>query len=256
MLVYNDTMHAIDVTHIIPLNYFEEKFPIKINVVYAKPNHPNNHFPNLYHANADLLWAHRDIALITLEASRICYDLYGWTLELIDCLRPVEAQRNMEQYGYHPSLVSLPGSGAHPRAMAMDVIAFDAKGTKVNMGTEFDHFVDNPMQDNPAARHYTKFEGSVSLNALVWSNRQKLEFSMRYAATKHKLEIVPLLQEWWDFRFSEDIYEKFYPLEEKDLLPCQRLINLNIKEIEKILAGIIPSELQNSIDFVEQNIKP
>jgi hypothetical protein len=74
--------------------------------IFADPEHPDNHFPNFYHPDASILWLHQDLAVITLHASKYCYELYGWKLHLIDSLRPAEAQEKMADYGYHPSLIS------------------------------------------------------------------------------------------------------------------------------------------------------
>jgi D-alanyl-D-alanine dipeptidase len=244
-------MNKLDVNEIIPLNAFLNTYPIEIDVVYAQKTHPDNHFPDLYSPEAKIMWAHKDIAAVTLRAAQICNELYGWIFKINDCLRPVEAQQGMETYEYDPSLVSKPASGAHPRAMAIDIEPIDSSGDLVPMGTAFDYFAENPDLDNPAARNYTKFSDIVLDNAAIWSNRQKLEFSMRWAATSLGREILPLPQEWWDFREVEAVWDKWKPLKEMDLLPCQRLIDVDVEEIKKILDGQYPDAMKQNIDHVK-----
>lgn len=241
-------MQKLNINDIIPLNAFAQSHPIQIEVVYALKGHEDNHFPNLYAPEAKILWAHRDIAAVTLRAAQICQSLYGWScLKIYDCLRPVEAQEAMEEFGYDASLVSLPGFGAHPRAMAIDIEPLDAGGVPVNMGTRFDEFAADPEKDNPAARHYTKFSNDIALNQEIWTNRHKLEFAMRQAATLLGREILPLPQEWWDFREEKQVWEQWAPLREADLHPFQRLINVDAPAIEKIWAGNYPPEISAAL---------
>jgi len=244
-------MQNLDVNEIVPLNLLAQNFPIDIDVVYAKPDHPDNHFKGLYHPDAQIMWAHKEIAAVTLLAANIAHDQFGWRFKINDCLRPVEAQEGMAKYGYDPSLVSTPGSGAHPRAMAIDIEPIDQNGQTVPMGTPFDYFTDD-ITDNPAARDYTRFQGSAAQVAQIWSNRAKLEFAMRFAATTLGQEILPLPQEFWDFREVEEKWAQYAPLREADLLPCQRLIEADINEISKILNGKLPDAMAQSLQEVKE----
>lgn len=194
---------SLNPTDFTSLNLFEKSFPIKIDLVYANPSHEDNHFKNLYHCEATQLWAHKDIAPIVLLASLIVNKQFGWTLKINDCLRPIEAQQQMSRYGYDPALVSTPGSGAHPRGMAIDVEPIDRHGNIVNMGTPFDYF--SPcIDDNPAARNYTRFKtDSIEDLFLIRGNRDNLETAMRMAADMLNQRLLPLPQEWWDFRFED-----------------------------------------------------
>ena len=111
---------------------------------------------------------------------------------------------------------------------------------------------ENPEIDNPAARNYTQFSDSLQGNAVIWDNRQKLEFAMRFAATSLGREILPLPQEWWDFREKEDVWGQFAPLRENDLHPFQRLIDVDVEGIQRILSGQYPEEIKAVLDAVEQ----
>lgn len=248
-------MKKLNVNQIIPLNVFENTQPIVIDVVYAKPDHPDNLFKDLYSPHAKVMWAHKDIAAVTIRAAQICHERYGWKLKINDCLRPVEGQEGMAVYGYDPSVVSVPGSGAHPRAMAIDIEPIDSNGNLVPMGTSFDFFSENVREDNPAARNYTKFDGSNKENEAIWMNRQRLEFAMRYAATSLGRELLPLPEEWWDFRELENVWGQWQPLREDDLHSYQRLINdVDPDSIKRILNGNIPSEIQPALNEVRKII--
>lgn len=250
-------MKTINVDTLIPVNAFEEDYPVRVDVVYAKPDHPDNHFPDLYHPEAKLMWVQEDLAAVTLLAAKICHALYGWTLKINDSLRPVEAQEKMAEYGYHPDLVSVPGTGAHPRAMAIDLEPLDETGKPVPMGTTFDHFVDDPVNDdNPAARDFVKFEGSVAEKAQFWQNRQRLEFAMRCAATKTGQIIWPLPQEWWDFRFESALSDQYAPLYEADLRPYQRLIAPDVGAVEAIAEGRFPPAVSDAIARLKRRVEP
>lgn len=196
------------------------------------------------------MWAHKDIAATTLLAANICHDQFGWRLKINDCLRTVEAQEGMAQYNYDPALVSTPGSGAHPRAMAIDIEPIDKNGNRVPMGTAFDYFAED-INDNPAARDYTKFRGSTAQVFEIWTNRQRLEFAMRYAATSLGHEILPLPQEFWDFREIEEKWGLYEPLKESDLLPCQRLIDVDVEAMNAILKGVLPDRIKQNLEEVK-----
>jgi D-alanyl-D-alanine dipeptidase len=242
-------MESIKPNDLLPLNAYEKDFPIKIHAAYADHDYEHNHFKGLYSPHAQIMWAHIDFIPVPLLAAKIANHLYGWKFEFKDCLRPVEAQEKMTVYGYDPSLVSTPGSGAHPRAMAIDICVYDKNGREVDMGTPFDHFTLN-IDDNPAARNYTKFEGGLKRSQEVWDNRNKLEFCVRFAATALGKEILPIPQEWWDFRFEPDTFNQFKPLTEVDLEPYQRMINPDVEGVSKILAGNYPDQMAEHIEHI------
>jgi len=231
-------MQSYPVDDLVPMNAFCRHFPIEIDMVYARAEHVENKFKGLYSKDASILWADKEVAVILLVASKLSKLLYGWRLKLNDCLRTVEAQEQMSTYGYHVSLVSKPGSGAHPRAMAVDVEAIDSYGRLVDMGTGFDHFADDPATDNPAARNYTKgWGGEESINSQIWVDRQKLEYVMRRAAALCGSVIFPLEEEWWDFRLLPEKWRAFEALREGDLHPYQRLCYVD-EPAKKIIAHI------------------
>ncbi|MDX2049596.1 MAG: hypothetical protein SFT93_00235 [Rickettsiaceae bacterium] len=240
----------IDPSHLVPANYFTGTYPIEIDLAYANPDHPDNHFKCLYSSESKILWTHKELAKLVLVASIITHKLWGWKLRLYDSLRPVEAQKKMQEFGYDGLLVSAPGKGAHPRALAIDLAPIDQNGLLVNMGTRFDHFSSNPKEYNPAARNFTEFSGELGGNYTIWHNRSKLDFAIQTAANLTDFDLLPLPQEWWDFRAKPEFFEKFAPLSENDLLPCQRLISPDVSKMQEILMGIFPARIQESINEV------
>ena len=217
-------MIPINPFNLVPIDVFRD-FPIEIDVVYANKDHPNNGFGQIYALNASL-WCNKDLCKIVLHAAVALNKRYGWKLRVLDCLRTVEAQTRMSGRGIDEALVSAPGQGAHPRAMAIDIEPIDADGVRVEMGTPFDFFADD-LSDNKAARNYTQF-GSYSNTDLIRLNRAKLETAFSWAGTKAEnraFHIVPLKQEWWDFRFCSDLFERYAPLSEGDLPEYMKLLS-------------------------------
>lgn len=192
------------------------EFDYAIDVVYAREGQ-DNLFGPVYRPDAKL-WLHRDLAEIVWKASTILKDEFEYSLILYDGLRTVEAQQTMlnslavranPHWLEEPRLLSPPGAGAHPRGMAIDLTARDETGKPIDMGTAFDHLSESP-DDNPAHRDYPHPEH-------IQKNRQILTGAMMLAAEKLNRELIPLPQEWWDFRFPNHVYEKFKPISDSHL---------------------------------------
>jgi len=247
-------MIEIQTSDLVPLNAFENEFPIKIDMVYANQNHPDNHFINLYNPNAQILWTHKDLGIITLVAAKVCFEKHGWIFEIKDSLRPIEAQEGMAHYGYDPSLVLPPGKGGHPRAMAIDIQPFDTiSQSYVEMGTDFDYFAKNPEIENMAARNCTDFGGNDQQNNIILQNRTILDDAMHIAASLIKIPFLPFPPEWWDYRFAPKYFEMFAPLSESNLQPYQRLIKPDIIAIEAILNKDYPDEVDQTVNEVRKS---
>ena len=234
-------MKAIAPDDLIPLNIFSDDYPLSINLIYTQKDHPHNHFDQLYHPGASLLWLHKDMAKLVLLASHILYDRTGWILECIDGLRPVEAQDVMVTFGYPEEMIAPAGVGGHPRGMAIDVHPRGADGQYIDMGTAFDDFSPASARDYPHSDD-------------VRQNRQELEDAMMRAAGYFKLPLWPLPSEWWDFRFQPSYSEEFAPFYEGDLLPCQRLINLDPDACDLIKIGRYPPAMARNIETLRYEI--
>lgn len=197
------------------MDLFEGIEPVKIDLVYAKADHPRNIFGEaLYHPNSRM-WAHKDLAVITLMAARQLNKSHGFIFDLKDCLRTTEAQTAMGktkivQENPHwleePNrMVSPSGHGAHPRAMAIDVCLLDKNGTVIDMGTPF---------DDMSPESYRNCE---TLSENVKQNRDLLENAFMDSANKLGMSFLPIPSEWWDYRFPPETYHKFEALSDKDL---------------------------------------
>lgn len=214
-------------------------FPVEVDLVYAKSGHPENAFGQIYHEEA-MMWGHIDLVKVVMLAASCLQKAHGWTLIVKDCLRPVEAQELMiatpivkahPHWLIEPRFLSGPGQGGHPRGMAVDLGAKGKEGAEIDFGTGFDHFSDvTDKNGNPAHREYPHLPETAK------SNREKLESAMVLAAKDLNLPMLPLPQEWWDFRFPSAYTKEFAPLSAADLLPHQQMTNA--PEKAELLADI------------------
>jgi zinc D-Ala-D-Ala dipeptidase len=202
--------------------------PLKVDLVYAKPAHRDNLFKCGIYKPAAKMWCHRDFAPVVLRAAELCHAKTGWLFELKDCLRPVEAQAAMAEtdivkanphWLQEPGrLLSPPGKGGHPRGMAVDIILVTETGEEIDMGTPFDYLTSD-RANNPAARDYKNFSPQVL------ANRQLLEDCMMQAAREAGRELLPLPQEWWDFRFPYAYANLYAPVEDRALPAAMQMMN-------------------------------
>lgn len=226
-------MKTIEPDALLPMDLAAGIFPLQINLVYAA-DAPPNIFGKIY-ADDARLWLHNDLARIVLLASLLCKRQNGCEFVLYDGLRTAQAQAAMAasdivQANPHwmeaPRLLSPPGAGAHPRAMAIDIGLMGEDGALLDMGTVFDHLAENASPErNPAHRDYVHLEPEHA------KNRAILDGAMQTAADLLDFPLYPLPQEWWDFRLPEDIYSAYAPLSDVDLPPEMRMVS-GVKPIE------------------------
>lgn len=220
-------MKKISPADIVAFDPFCGTFPLLTDIVYANAAHPENHFGQIYHKDA-ILQGHRDLVKIVLLVSYRLYQAHGWTLIVKDCLRPIEAQGLMVEtdivkanphWLIEPRFLSSPGQGGHPRGMAVDLDALDATGQAVDFGTAFDHFSSATDKDrNPAHREHPDLTNQAGKNRLILTD------AMISAAADFNLPMLPLPQEWWDFRFPSSYTNDFEAISDGDLLPHQKMI--------------------------------
>lgn len=117
----------------------------------------------------------------------------------------------------------------------------------MDMGTDFDYLSDNPHQDhNPAHRDYS------ALKAEHKQNRALLDDAMAAAASKLKLPLLALPQEWWDFRMPADIYGAYAPLADAGLPPEMRMVSTeSVADFEERYRPRV-DELINEIEAIFQ----
>lgn len=230
-----ENLRRIDPSELVALDDFTGTHPLKVDLVYAQPRHPENMFKTAIYRPDAKMWAHRDMAAIILTAAELCFRETGWIFVAKDCLRTVEAQLMMtetEIVRAHPQwleeparLLSPPGRGGHPRGMAVDISLVDKNGDDIDMGVPFDHLTED-RSNNPAARNYTHFCEDEARNQRILYHRSVLEKAMLRAAEAAGRELVPLPQEWWDFRFPHAYTSQFEPLHDASLPPAMRMTAL------------------------------
>ncbi len=218
-------MKTIAPGDLVVLDDFVAHKPLRVDTVYAKAAHRDNMFKAaIYRPDAKML-CHFSLAPIILKAADIVWREAKVILECKDCLRPLEAQQKIidsdivrahPQWLEEPRLFSPPGKGGHPRGMAVDVALVTENGDPVDMGTPFD-FMPEDRANNPSARSYQGFSEEIQRNRLL------LEMCMTEAAKEAGSEILPLPQEWWDFRFMPEYYNAYAPISDVDLPPDMRM---------------------------------
>ena len=220
-------MPSIPPDHLLSMSALAGQHPFQIDLAYARPD--NLLFGEQIYRTGASLWLHRDLASVVIEAARRCYDRTGLKFVLYDGLRTVDAQEKMlrtrrvqdnPHWLEEPRLLSPPGMGGHPRGMAIDIGLVDAKGTLVDMGTPFDF-----LASNPAAEHNMAHRDYPHLSQQIRENRAVLTGAMQSAAHALGIPLLPLPQEWWDFRLPAEIYDGYAPLRERDLPPPMRLMD-------------------------------
>lgn len=223
------TLKKISPDDLVPIDQYCGDYPVTVDLVYAQAGHKDNVFGCAIYRPDARMWGHRDIIDLTLRAAELCHAERGWFFEIKDCLRTTDAQELMlktDAVKANPHwtqeetrLLSLPGKGGHPRGMAIDIILRDAAGMEIDMGTPFDFLTRNPAV-NPAARNWREFPEDIL------ANRKLLENCMTRAAKEKNRELLPLPQEWWDFRFPHSYTGLFAPLSDKDLPAHMRMTAL------------------------------
>lgn len=211
----------VPASDLVPMDRFKAE-PIKVDLVYASKNHPENIFKaELYHPSAHLS-LHKDLAKIVIGAARTLYTNHQYILVLKDGLRTVDAEilaTQTDAYQKNPQwregpnvLLSKPGTGAHPRGMAIDVSLETIDGSPVDMGTVFDEMTEQ------SARDYAGFSSDTL------ERRAILETAFLEQAARLQLPLLPLPAEWWDFRFPRSYYEQWLPLYDTDVPPPLKMV--------------------------------
>jgi D-alanyl-D-alanine dipeptidase len=212
-------MRKIDPSSLIPMDIFEGYAPLRVDLAYAQPE-PVSFCGVIYRPGARL-WLHEDLALIVLRAVMTCRKA-GYASILYDGLRTVEAQgliratpvvqANPHWLEGENRMLSPPGQGGHPRAMAVDIALEGDNGNLLDMGTGFDALARDSSPAHNAAHRLHQ-----GLPEQVYKNRALLTGAMVEAGEWAGRRILPLPPEWWDFRFFRDDYEQFAPLSDADL---------------------------------------
>lgn len=218
----------VDIARLVPMDIFEGEEPLRVDLAYAGPRS----FCGVLYRPGARLWLHEDLAAIVLLAARRCRAERGLRMILYDGLRTVTVQELMRDSAVvraHPHwlegetrVLSPPGAGGHPRAMAVDVSLETADGALLDMGTAFDELPRGGA--GPETNRAHRLFGN--LPEPVKNNRRVLEEAMTRAAAALGLPLLPLPVEWWDFRFPASHTGQFAPLADTGLPPQMRMTTL------------------------------
>ena len=221
-------LKLIDPAALMAMDVFCAQAPIRIDLVYAQKEHPDNVFKTAIYRREARLWLFAPLAMVVMTAANICFREYGYIYVLHDGFRSVEAQAAMQetlvvkqnpQWCEGPNrLLSRPGTGGHPRAMAIDITLETENGEKLDMGTPFDGF-EADENGLPLAHRKTTSFGDDTMK-----NRAILEKTMVQAAHMLDVPLLPLPQEWWDFRLPPEFSGRYAPLHDRDLPPDMRMV--------------------------------
>ena len=221
-----NSFKKIDPESLLCMDGYCGSYPYVIDLAYAQPD--NYLFKEAIYRPDAQFWLHEMLADVVFHAANLAHDRYGLTLVLYDGLRTSTAQAKMLETEVvkqnphwlekQPQLLSNPGEGGHPRAMAVDVSLRDENGEELDFGTPFDFLAEDPtVAGNPAHRDYAQ-------TPEVTENRRKLDDVMVSGAAAANIPLFLLPQEWWDFRLPPELYTQYAPLSDDDLPPDMRLL--------------------------------
>lgn len=205
--------------HLVCMNDLADSCFFRIKLAYAKDD--NLLFSERIYKKDAKLWLYKELAQIVCCAAQKCYEKHNMRFVLYDGLRTIEAQETMmrtkraienPQWMTEPRMLSLPGSGGHPRAMAIDIGLESENGAVIDMGSNFDFMGEESHREYPHLRPETKQNRAILDNAMVQAS-QNLDIG---------LTLLP--EEWWDFRLPKAFYQKYAPLSENDLPEEMRMI--------------------------------
>ncbi len=200
------------------MNDYEVSHALRVDLVYAQEHHPENIFKTQLYRTDAKLWLHKLLAEIVLDAANQAEKM-DLRFVLKDGYRPVEAQALMAetdivkqnpQWLIPPRMLSPAGMGGHPRGMAIDLELETASGKKIDYGTVFDE-LNAEGAPNKSARDYMDFVPQIL------ENRKTLEGIMVRAGDNCGRELVPLPNEWWDFRLNSDFSNLYETESDRDL---------------------------------------
>ncbi|MFP4098054.1 MAG: M15 family metallopeptidase [Alphaproteobacteria bacterium] len=219
-------MRSISAEDLVCMDDLAESCSYRVDLAYARSD--NSLFGERIYKSDAKLWLHKDLAQLVCLAAQDCHKRHGLRFVLYDGLRTVDAQEAMMQtrrvkdnphWIEEPRLLSTPGKGGHPRAMAIDIGLEDENGASLDMGCVFDYMADSPHP------HHNRAHRAYPHTYAIKRNRAILDGCMMASAVAFNIDLHPIAAEWWDFRFPSSFYNQYAPLREADLPPVSRLLS-------------------------------
>lgn len=209
---------SIPIDDLVCMHDAADHYHYRIDLAYARED--NFLFAEQIYKSNTRLWLHKTLAEIVCRSAKYCYKTHNARFILYDGLRTTDAQEKMMRtkrarenphWMEEPRMLSTPGTGGHPRGMAIDIGLETLEGELINMGTPFDSMTKEAHRAYNHPEHIKK-------------NRAILDESMTSAAQFFKTPLHLLSEEWWDFRLPTDTYTEYAPLSDDDLPAHMRLI--------------------------------
>ncbi len=217
-----NNLQTIDPALLVPIDIFADAAPVRVDVAYTQ-DFPKSFCGIIYRPDARL-WLHRDLAQVVVRAA-LAAGRDGLGVILYDGLRTTEAQALMRETAIvreNPQwlegdtrMLSPPGKGAHPRGMAIDLTLCAPDGAALDMGTAFDAMPENGAGPGPDTNHAHRDTPHITDEARA--NRERLTRYMMDGAMRSAQFLMPLPQEWWDYRLMPMVYDRYAPLSDADL---------------------------------------
>lgn len=207
---------------------YADSYAYRVELAYA---HEDNLLfgERIYCKNAKL-YLHKNLAKVVMRAAKACFEHENLHFILYDGLRTSTAQKRMmhtqrvrdnPHWLEEPRLLSPPGGGGHPRGMAIDIGLETPSRELLDMGTAFDFLATNSHPHfNPAHREFKRH------SAKTMRNRDILDRHMKLAAQEFGTPLLPLPEEWWDYRLPPEVFNQYEPLTDSDLPSAMRLIDI------------------------------
>lgn len=243
----------VDPALLVPMDIFTDFLPVHVDVAYTQ-DFPKSFCGVIYRPGARL-WLHRDLAQVVVRAA-VAAGKDGLGLILYDGLRTTEAQGLMRETAIvranphwlegDTRMLSPPGRGAHPRGMAIDLTLCAPDGAALDMGTAFDAMPENgagPGPDTNKAHRETPHIGAAARG-----NRARLTAYMMDGAMRSAQFLMPLAQEWWDYRLMPMVYDRYAPLSDADL-PAQMRMTDQCRDAPRI-ADFAPAHFETMRDGI------
>ncbi len=129
-------------------------------------------------------YVRKEVAKSLIAANKEFMKL-GYKIKLFDCYRPYSVQKKMWKIFPNPGYVADPKGGSiHNKGAAVDITLVKLDGSKVDMGTKFDHF------------------GKEAHHAYAALPKEVIQHRKLLRKTMEKNGFQTIRTEWWHYNFQ------------------------------------------------------